>query len=126
MSIGAATERDVQIIAEPSTQANMPTPPNVLKPIREKRLAKVDHEMEPEKLRTASRDVAVPAEVPVHLPRESVGTHENNPESRRSKLPAESSVGEKAAIVGDDAFPYETGENQHQAVEKLVGIESAF
>ena len=76
----AATERYVQIIAEPGAQADVPAAPEILEAIGKERLAKVDHEMEAEQLGAATSDVAVAAKVSVNLPGEGVSSEQNKPE----------------------------------------------
>ena len=78
--MSASAQRNVQVIAEPGAQADMPTAPEFLETIREERLAEIDHKMEAQQLCAAARDVAVTAEVPVNLPSKRVGSKQYEPE----------------------------------------------
>ena len=123
---GAATQGDVQVVAQPGAQTNVPATPKILQPGSQKRLPEINHEMETHQLSTATRDIAIAAEVTIHLPRKRVGPDQNNPEVWRAKLPAKRSICQQRAVVCNHALTHETGKNQHQTVEKPVGIKGAF
>src|SRR6266478_8339287 len=104
----------------------MPAPPEILKAMCEKGLAEIDHEMEAQQLCTPTRDIAVTAEVSINLPRKRIRSQQNQPEVRRPELTPKHGVGEKGAVVCDHAFPEETREDQHQAIEKSICVESTL
>src|SRR5262245_38519759 len=79
--------------------------------------------MEAEQLSAAARDVAVAAEVSIHLPCKRVCSDENHPKIRRSKLTTECRVRKEGAIVGDDAFAHEAGKDQQHSVEESIRVE---
>src|SRR5437667_9912982 len=122
---GAASRRNVQVIAEPGAQADVPAPPKLLKAMRQIGLSEVDHEMEAQQLSAAARNIAVAAEVAIDLPGKRVGSDQNNPEIRRTELATKGCVGEKSAVVRDHTFAHQAGKDKHQAVEKTIRIESA-
>src|SRR4029077_6607924 len=121
--VGAAAEGNVQVVAKPGAQTDMPTPPEILKAVRQERLLKIGHETKTQQLRTPTCHVAVAAEVSVHLPGERVGSDQHNPEVGLAKLTPERSIGQESTIVRDHAFPHQSRNNQHQAIEKLGGLE---
>ena len=71
-----AAERNVQVVAEPRAQADVPAAPEALQTRRQVRLPEVHHEVKAEELRAAARDIAVAAEVTVDLPGEGVRADE--------------------------------------------------
>src|SRR4051812_44475608 len=73
LTVPVAAKRDVEIVAQPGAQADVPAAPEVLQARRQVRLAEIDHEVEAEELGAAAGDVAVAAEVAVDLPGERVG-----------------------------------------------------
>ena len=126
LAMRASAERDVQVIAKPGAQADVPAAPEILKTIGEEGLAEIDHEVEAEQLSAAARDVAVTAEISINLPGECVGPKKYKPEVRGAELPAEDCVCHNGAIVRDHAFADEAGKNQHHAIEKSIRVESAL
>src|SRR6266702_2777138 len=101
------TQRDVQVIAKPGAQTDVPAPPEILEPARQKRLPEIDHEMETHQLSAASRDIAIAAEISVHLPRERIRPDQHNPQVRLSELAAKSRIRQQSAIVRDHALAQE-------------------
>src|SRR6267142_1185808 len=91
------TEADVKVVAKPSTEADVPAPPEVLQTLRKVRLAKVDHEMEAHELRAAAGDTAVAAEITVNLPGKGVGPEEDGEGVRRAEVAAKGGTGEDVA-----------------------------
>src|SRR5437879_7150733 len=89
---GAAAQRNVQVIAKPGAQTNVPAPPEILEPLRQKWLAEIDHEMEAHQLSAAACDIAIPAEISVHLPRKRICSDQNHPEVRLSELAAKGRI----------------------------------
>lgn len=78
--------------------------------------------MESQQLGATACNVAIPAEVSVNLPREGVGANQDNPKIRWAKLVAEGGIRQQRAVVCDDTFPQQSGEDQHESVEESVGI----
>src|SRR5260370_21081798 len=120
-----ATQRDVQVIAKPGAQTDVPAPPEILESVRQERLPEIDHEMESHQLSAASRDIAIAAEISVHLPRERIRSDQHNPQGWLSELADKSCLRQPSAIVRDHALAQEPGKNQHQTVEEPVRIEGA-
>src|SRR5579862_6111515 len=120
-----AAERDIEIVAQPRAQANVPATPEVLQIFGEIGLAEIDHEMESLELRASARNTAVAAEVSVDLPREGVGPEEENHQIRAAKPPIKSGVRNESAIIGDDDLAKEPLENEEQPVECRVRIPDA-
>src|SRR6266581_2333866 len=121
----AAAEWYVQVVAQPRAQANVPAPPEILQPVCQKRLPEIHHEVEAHQLRAATRDIAIAAEVSIHLPRKRVGPDQNNPEVWLAELSTKSRICQQRAIVCDHTLAQKAGKNQHQSVEKPVSIEAA-
>jgi hypothetical protein len=82
--------------------------------------------METHQLSAASRNIAVSAEISVHLPRKRVCSDQNDPEVWLSELASKRGVRQQGAIVCDHTLSYKAGENQHQTIEKSVCIEGAI
>src|SRR5436309_9407476 len=70
----ATAQRDVQVVAKPGAQADVPSTPKLSHGGCQVGLAEVDHEVKSEQLSTAAGDVAVSAEVAIDLPCESIGS----------------------------------------------------
>ena len=77
LAVAIAAQRNVEIIAEPRAQADVPAPPEILQARGEIRLAEVDHEVEAQQLRAAAGDIAVAAEVAVDLPGECIAPRQH-------------------------------------------------
>src|SRR5260370_24112758 len=54
LAVAAAPEWNVQVVAKPGAEADVPAPPEILQAGGEVRLTEVHHEMKPEQLRTAA------------------------------------------------------------------------
>jgi hypothetical protein len=104
----------------------VPAPPKILEPVRQIWLPEIDHEMEAHQLGTAARNIAVSAEIPIHLPREGVCPNEDHPQVRLPELAAKGRICQQRAIVRDNALSQEAGENQHETVEESVTIEGTL
>ena len=99
----AAAQGDVEVVAKPGAQTNVPTAPEVLQAVCEEGLAEIDHEVKTEQLSAAARDVAVAAEISVNLPGKSIGSEQHNPEVWRTELAAKRGVHQERAIVRNNA-----------------------
>src|SRR5882724_10189325 len=117
-----ATEADVKVVAKPSTEADVPAPPEVLQTLCKVRLAKVDHEMEAHELSAAAGDAAVAAEITVNLPGKSVGPEEDGEGVRRAEVAAKGGIGEERAIVRDHDFSKKALEDEHETVKYFCRI----
>ena len=73
-TLAIAAERDIEVIAQPCAEADVPATPEFLKCLGKIRLAEIDHEMKSENLSRAPGNIAVAAEVSVNLPGESIGS----------------------------------------------------
>src|SRR5438552_4902272 len=67
-----ATQWDIQVVAQPGTQADVPPAPEILDGFGKIRLPEIDHKMETKQLRASACNAAVPAEITINLPRKSV------------------------------------------------------
>src|SRR5712691_9732423 len=76
----ASAERNVQVIAEPGAQADVPAAPEILKTIGEEGLPEINHKMEAQQLGATSRDIAITAEVSVNLPGKRISSKQYKPE----------------------------------------------
>src|SRR5713101_1479714 len=126
LAMRASAEGNVQVIAKPGAQADVPATPEILKTIGEEGLAEIDHEVKAEQLSAAARDIAVTAEISVDLPGKCISSKQNKPEVRRAELTTKYGVCEKGAVVRDHTLADEPRKNQHQAIEKSICIERAF
>src|SRR5690242_3268132 len=68
LSSPASSQRYIEVIAQPCTQADVPTSPEILEAVSKVWLAKVEHEMKTEQLSAAACEVAVTAEIAINLP----------------------------------------------------------
>jgi hypothetical protein len=126
LAMSTSSERNVQVIAEPAAQADVPAAPEILKSIGKEGLAEVDHKVEAQQLSASARDITVTAEVPINLPGKRISSKQHKPEIRRAELTAKDCVCQKGTIIRDHAFPDEARENQHQTIEKSICVESAL
>src|SRR5919206_3058769 len=79
--------------------------------------------MKTQQLRTSPRYITVPAEIPIYLPCECVGSHEDGNEVP-TDMPVKNSVGQRGAVVSNNRLAKESGNNEHAAIEKCPIIES--
>src|ERR1700693_1389518 len=100
----------------------MPAPTKILHTVGEVGLAEVDHEVEAEQLRRSTGDVAVPAEISINLPGESIGSEQHYGKTGLAKCAAKRGVGNQCAIVRNDTFAKQPFEDEQQAVKKLIRI----
>src|SRR6202140_5796119 len=80
LALSAAAERNVQVIAKPGAQADVPAAPEILKTIGEEGLPEIDHKVEAQQLGASARDIAVTAEVSINLPGKCVRSEQHKPE----------------------------------------------
>lgn len=64
-----AAQRDIDIVAEPSAEGDMPPPPELRRAPRDIRIIEVLHEVEPEHASETNRHIAVPGKIKVNLQR---------------------------------------------------------
>ena len=73
-------KRDVEVVAEPRGERDVPTPPKLCDIAREVRRLEIGHELDAKEFGGADGDVAVPGEIPVDLKGEIHGAkHEGGP-----------------------------------------------
>ena len=72
-----AAERDVEVVAQPGRQADVPVAPELLRRAHEVREAEVLDQLDAHQLRGAARDVRVAGEVAVDLERERVDAEQH-------------------------------------------------
>src|SRR5271166_2738542 len=70
--VAAPAERDVEVVAQPRGERDVPALPEVARRRRDVRLTKIEDQVEAEPLRDAARDRGVAGEVAVDLHREGV------------------------------------------------------
>src|SRR5215813_9445244 len=114
-------QRNVQIVAEPAAETDVPAAPKVLEAYRQIRLAEIHHEMKAEKLCASARYIAVSAEVAIDLPCECVSPDEYSPPVT-AQFAAECCICQMRTIVSNDAFAKEPHQDQHAAVLERRGL----
>ena len=120
-ALARAAERDVDVVAEPGGERDVPAAPEILRPARQVRVVEVDHQLEAEPSRRAARDVAVGREVRVDLDREGEDARPQDLEGRR--LEREDLVGDQADVVGNHQLLEEAPRHQPQTRARGVGRE---
>ena len=121
-----ASKRNIEIIAEPGAEADVPATPEILKAFGEIGLAEIHHEVKAKKLRAAAGDTAVAAEVSVNLPSESERAEEHGHGVGAAKTAGKDGIGNERAIVRDDHFAEETFQYEDESVEGFSAVPSAF
>src|SRR5579862_711788 len=117
-----ASQRDVHVVTQPRTQADMPPMPEIAKARGEIRLPKVERKLKSEYLRTPARNIGVSREVPVYLPRKRIRADERG-EPSRAHSPSKRRIGETRTTIRDDGFPEKPGKDQHTAVIQSPSVE---
>src|SRR5262245_17501523 len=106
-------QRDIQIIAQPGGETNVPAPPKIAWVGGEIGLPEVDHQIEAHQLGQTQGDVAVAGEIAVDLQGEGV-----NPEQGQAAVRTghgEGAVGNNADVVGDHDLHEVALQHQPQA-----------
>src|SRR5690606_18406869 len=116
-----APERDVEVVAEPRREADVPPPPELPDGLREVRAPEVLHEVVPHHLRRADGDVGVPREVAVDLEREEVRRDEDGPAVVDLWAPVDLADVDREA-VGDDELLEEPPRHQLEPVEDAAPV----
>src|SRR5436853_3882933 len=98
----------------------MPSSPELLQACGKVRLPEVDHEMEPEQLRRTARHVAIPTEIPINLPGESVNPDQRIRQIGGAELPREGRVRNQGAVIRHHRLAEQPREDQKNAIEKPV------
>ena len=70
-AVAAAAERNVQIVAQPAGERDVPAPPEVGDAGGQVRAAEIDREMKAEQLRHADRHVGIAGEIEIDLQAEA-------------------------------------------------------
>src|SRR5262249_23112037 len=91
-------ERDIEIVAQPRAQADVPPMPEIAQTRGEIRLSEIHGEVKAEHLGAAARDVAVAREIPVDLPREGIRADERG-KPGRPHPPGKRRVRERRATI---------------------------
>src|SRR5271170_3703492 len=87
-SVSIPAQWNVQIIAEPGAQTDVPAPPEILNAVGQVRLAEIHHKMKAHELGASPGNAAVTAEVAINLPSEGIRSQRQHGEAR----PAERSA----------------------------------
>src|ERR1700730_1509837 len=118
-SVAIATQRNIEIITKPGAQTDVPAPPEILNAVGQVLLPEIHHKMKTHQLGTSAGDAAVPAEIAVNLPSESIGSEQHDRKARGTERSAKRSVGNEGAIIRNHALAEQAFQNQQQAVENL-------
>jgi hypothetical protein len=119
-----ATERDVQVVAKPCRQADVPVTPEFLRGPDEIRESEVLEELDAHQLGRAAGDVRIPGEIAIDLKSERVHADEHVDTGRRG-LGIEHRVGEPGDIVRDEHLLKVPPRDQPCAVPQLLGGDPA-
>ena len=128
LALAAAAQRDVEIVAEPRRERDVPAVPEVPHRGREERLAKVLHQRHAHDLRRADGDVGVAAEVAVDLEREQ-HARERHGAAGLSGGSIEHGIHEERQPVGDDHLDEQAPRHAREpcadalSVKALVGAQ---
>lgn len=107
----SAAQRNIEIVAKPCAQANMPSMPEITNRVREKWLAKILHKIVTKHAGRADSNMAVSAEVAIDLKRESSRGEKELPS--RGFLPAgKDGIDIDGSPVGDNKL-FKKTEQQH-------------
>src|SRR5262249_35632131 len=104
VTIPLAAQGDVQVVAQPGTQADMPASPEILQAGREIWLGKVHHKIQAQKLCTAARDARISREIAVDLPGKGKHPQQDNRQIGCAELPRERGIGDQCAVISNDDF----------------------
>lgn len=118
----AAAQRDVDVVAEPRGERDVPAAPEFGDVAREIGVVEIAHEAEPEQPRDADGDVRVAREIAVDLEREGHGADDEG-SSRKVFVVVEDAVGEDGAVVRHDDLLEESPQRLPQSVYGLRRVE---
>src|SRR5262249_910718 len=105
LAAAAAAERNVEIIAQPTRQADVPAPPEVTGTGGEVRTIEVEHQLETEQPGGAASNIGVSGEVAVNLKREAEHRQVGLRRGERSGT-GEERIDQGREVVGqDDLLP---------------------
>jgi len=116
-----ASERNVEIIAKPRVERNMPTTPKFRDISRKIRERKIRRKTDSEKLCAANRHVGIARKIAVNLYRIKHGNDGERASVKRFKI-APNKVHRASAIVGDDHFFEKSPEHLTQAVRRKRSV----
>ena len=109
----AAAERDVDVVAKPGRERDVPAAPEVGRAVRDVGMVEVDDQLEAEPARHAAGDVRVGGEVGVDLDAER---EDADPEQlERRILVPEDPAGDDGDVVGDDQLLEEAPGDENRA-----------
>ena len=115
LPLAVAAERNVEIIAEPRGQRDVPAAPEIADARREVRRVEVLHQVEAEDLRRADRDHRVAAEVAVDLQRKRQRRQQQR-HAAEGRVVVPDGVHEDRSPVGDDHLQEESPDHQDGAL----------
>src|SRR5260370_39133554 len=72
LATSASAKRNVQGIAKPGAQADVPATPEILKTSGEEGLAEIDNNMEAQQVSASARDILVTTENPMNFARKAI------------------------------------------------------
>ena len=119
-----SAEGDVEVVAEPGGEGDVPTPPELGDVAGEVGELEVGHQLEAEELGGADGDVGVPGEVPVDLEGEEDGAEDEGGAGERLGV-VETHVDVGRTGVGDDDLLEHAPEDEAHAVAPLLVGEGA-
>ena len=121
LPLAVAAERNVEIIAEPRGQRDVPAAPEIADARREVRRVEVLHQVEAEDLRRADRDHGIAAEVAVDLQRERQRRQQQR-DASEGRVIIPDSVHEDRRPVRDDHLQEEAPDHQDGALCDPFGV----
>lgn len=120
-----AAKRNIQVIAKPRVERNMPAPPKLRNVARKIREAKIRADFDAEKFRTPDCHVRIAGKIAVNLNRIKHGDDEQRAPAERRVI-APNRVHRFRAIVGDDHFFEKSPKHLPQAVRRERVVKNAF
>ena len=114
----ASTERDVQIVAQPRRQADVPMTPELLRRPHQVWKTEILDQLDSHQLRRAAGDVRVAGEVAVDLEGERINAEQHVHAGRRAAR-LEHLVGQRREVVGHEDLQEVTPRDQPRSVAQL-------
>ena len=125
LAAAARAQREIDVIAEPGRQADVPSGPEVLHGVREVRLAEVGHQLHTQHLRRADGDVAVAREIAQVLH----GKHERRQRDLRAGCVDPAAVNRidvHARAVRDDHLLKEAQQHDQKALPRAFPVKAVL
>ena len=120
----APAKRDIDIVAKPGVERNVPPAPELTYVAREIRVAEVLHQAEPEEARRADGDVGIAREIAVNLEREQHCPYQQRAARQRGVI-GEDRVDHDGTAVGDNHLLEQTPQDAAHPVDRSLVIKGA-